>query len=183
MAKEERMQDLVRILNEHSYSYYTLDNPTISDKEYDALYDELKALEDETGTVLPDSPTLRVGGETLAVFKKHRHAVPLWSLDKAKTLEEVEAWETRAKKLMAQASQNTPLEYTLEYKFDGLTINLTYDQGQLVMAATRGDGQTGEEILEQVKNHSQCSARYSLQRKNGSPGRRHYAAFRIGKIQ
>lgn len=151
MAKEERMQDLVRILNEHSYSYYTLDNPTISDKEYDALYDELKALEDETGTVLPDSPTLRVGGETLAVFKKHRHAVPLWSLDKAKTLEEVEAWETRAKKLMAQASQNTPLEYTLEYKFDGLTINLTYDQGQLVMAATRGDGQTGEEILEQVK--------------------------------
>lgn len=151
MAKKERMQELVRLLNEHSYNYYTLDNPTISDKEYDALYDELLELEDKTGMVLPDSPTLRVGGEALAVFKKHRHIMPLWSLDKAKTLEEVEAWETRAKKLMAQSGLDTPLEYTLEYKFDGLTINLTYDQGRLVMAATRGDGTTGEEILEQVK--------------------------------
>ena len=152
MVSEGRMEELVRILNEYSYNYYTLDDPTVSDAEYDVLYDELKALEEETGTVLSESPTLRVGGQTLAVFKKHRHIVPLWSLDKAKTLAELETWEVRAKKLIAQAGGDLPpLEYTLEYKFDGLTINLTYDNGVLVMAATRGDGVTGEEITEQVK--------------------------------
>jgi DNA ligase (NAD+) len=152
MTKEERTEELVRVLGEHSYRYYTLDDPTISDAEYDALYDELKALEEETGFVHPNSPTLRVGGQTLAVFKKHRHIVPLWSLDKAKTLDEIEAWETRTKKLITQSNQSlAPISYTLEYKFDGLTINLTYEGGLLVMAATRGDGTTGEEILEQVK--------------------------------
>jgi DNA ligase (NAD+) len=156
MTDRERIEELVRILNEHNYRYYTLDDPSVSDAEYDRLYDELKTLQEKTGYIPDNSPTRRVGGETLAVFKKHRHLMPLWSLDKAKSMEEIEAWEARARKLIHQynlehADKLPEPEYTLEYKFDGLTINLTYDEGRLVMAATRGDGEVGEEILEQVK--------------------------------
>ncbi|SES89854.1 DNA ligase (NAD+) [Natronincola peptidivorans] len=148
MDKLKKMKELVQQLNEYSYHYYVLDNPRISDKEYDLLYDELVALEKEIQRVLPDSPTLRVGGDPLKKFSPHRHIVPLRSLDKAKTEEELIAWDGRVKKIL---TDDTPVEYVLEYKFDGLTINLTYEEGSLVQAATRGNGDVGESILQQVK--------------------------------
>ncbi len=141
----QEMQQLVSQLNEYAYDYYVLDNPRISDSEYDALYDRLLLMEKEQGVVLPDSPTKRVGGPVLEGFEKHTHLAPLYSLDKAKTIEEIRAWEKRNEKIAGPAA-----EYTLEYKFDGLTINLTYEGGKLVGAATRGDGITGEEIYEQA---------------------------------
>ena len=145
----EEMRKLVDKLNEYSYKYYVLDDPTISDKEYDDLYDQLLILEKETNTVLPDSPTIRIGGETLKGFRTHQHLAPLWSLDKCKTPTELIAWDIRIRKLLE--GSNLPIEYVIEYKFDGLTLNLTYQDGNLVQAATRGNGTVGEEILEQVK--------------------------------
>lgn len=145
-VKNQRKAELVKILNEHAYNYYVLDDPKISDAEYDILYDELCMLEKDTGEVLPDSPTLRVGGQTLDGFEKHTHIAPLYSLDKSKTREELEDWEQRIYKLSGKK-----YEYSLEYKFDGLTLNLTYEGGRLVSAATRGDGVVGEEILAQVR--------------------------------
>ncbi len=143
------MRKLVDKLNEYSYRYYVLDEPIVSDKEYDELYDQLVVLEKKTNTVLPDSPTIRVGGEVLKGFKTHEHLAPLWSLDKCKTPEELISWDIRVKRLL----QNSllPIEYVMEFKFDGLTLNLTYEGGQLVQAATRGNGIVGEGILEQVK--------------------------------
>lgn len=148
MEKLGRMQHLIKQLNEYNYHYYVLDNPSVSDKEYDQLYDELVRLEKENSRILPDSPTLRIGGEPLKSFTSHRHITPLWSLDKAKTEEELITWDGRVKKLLGE---DVPLEYVLEYKFDGLTINVTYEEGQLIQAATRGNGVVGESILQQVK--------------------------------
>ena len=144
-----RMRELVDRLNETAYQYYTLDAPTISDKEWDALYDELVKLENETGERLPDSPTRRVGGAVLAGFEPHTHLAPLWSMGKAQSIEEVEAWAKRAEKLMKETDLPRP-EYVVEHKFDGLTVNLTYEDGRLVGAATRGNGVTGEQILAQA---------------------------------
>ena len=144
---DKRMRELVDELNRHAYRYYVLDDPTISDKQYDMLFDELVALEAQLGFSLPDSPTHRVGGEPLKEFTQHRHIARLWSLDKAQSTEAVRAWAERVAKLLP----GEKLEYSLEYKFDGLTLNLTYDGGQLVQAATRGNGEVGEEILEQVR--------------------------------
>ncbi|SDJ97641.1 NAD-dependent DNA ligase LigA [Natronincola ferrireducens] len=149
MDKVKRMKELIQQLNEYSYRYYVLDDPIVTDKEYDVLYDELVELEKETETLLPNSPTLRVGGEPLKSFTPHSHLSPLWSLDKAKTEDELRNWDTRVKKLLG--GQDLPLEYVVEYKFDGLTINLTYEGGELVQAATRGNGVTGEAILPQIK--------------------------------
>ncbi len=144
---QERMQELVRKLNETAYAYYVLDNPVISDMQWDRLYDELKKLETETGIILPDSPTQKVGGDPLKGFEEHRHITRLWSLDKVQSLEELEAWIQRTEKL-AEAKD---LQYYVEYKFDGLTLNLTYRDGELVQAATRGNGVTGEAILPQAR--------------------------------
>lgn len=149
MAGKSRMKDIVGQLNEHNYRYYVLDEPTISDKEYDQLYDELIRLEDELNIVLEDSPSRRVGGEPLKKFATHKHIAPLLSLHKCKTFEELRAWDNRVKKMTA--GTNAKLDYVVEYKFDGLTINLTYDDGKLIQAATRGNGIVGEEVLEQVK--------------------------------
>jgi len=155
--KLDRMARLVEEINEHNRNYYTLDNPVISDKEYDALYDELVALERETGVVLPDSPTRRVGGEILKGFEPHRHRARLWSLDKAQTEEDLFAWNARVQKAIADYNERNPdrplpkPSYVIELKFDGLTLNLTYENGQLVQAATRGNGVVGEGILPQVK--------------------------------
>lgn len=151
-----RMKELVKKINEYSYRYYVLDDPIISDAEWDKLYDELLSLEKETDVVLPDSPTKRVGGEPLSQFNSFTHRERLLSLDKGKSIEELEAWQVRVLKLMdsyeAQTGEKLPkLEYVLEYKFDGLTINLTYENGMLTHAATRGNGIVGEEITEQVK--------------------------------
>jgi len=143
------MRLLVDRLNESSYAYYVLDEPIISDAQWDELYDELTALERETGVRLPDSPTRRVGGEPLASFEPHAHLARLWSLDKTTSEEGVCEWVARAEKVRAQ-SDLPELSFAIEYKFDGLTINLTYRGGMLVQAATRGDGVTGEAILPQA---------------------------------
>ncbi len=143
----ERMKELVATLNDASHAYYVMDDPVISDMQYDKLYDELRALEAETGTVLPDSPTIRVGDRPLESFAQHRHISPLWSMDKVQSMEELDAWVLRTEKLAEMEN----LQYYLEYKFDGLTLNLTYDGGNLVQAATRGDGLVGEAVLPQAR--------------------------------
>lgn len=155
--KLDRMAWLVEEINRHDRNYYTLDKPVISDKEYDRLYDELVALEQETGVVLPHSPTTRVGGEILQGFEPHRHRARLWSLDKAQSEEHLLAWNARVEKAVADYNARNPdhplpkPSYVIELKFDGLTLNLTYEGGRLVQAATRGNGVVGEGILAQVK--------------------------------
>ena len=131
---EQSMRELVDTLNRYAHEYYVLDKPSVPDAQYDALYDELRALEERTGVVLPDSPTHRVGGAPLSAFVPHRHLAPLWSLDKCKTRDELLAWEQRVQKAYDAQDGLAPLRFTLEYKFDGLTINLTYDHGVLVQA-------------------------------------------------
>ncbi len=149
------MEALVERLNALGHAYYDLDAPKISDKEYDALYDTLVRMEAETGLRLPDSPTRRVGGAALATFAKHRHLAPLWSLGKAQQPSELREWAARCEKsretAVAKGEVLPPLCYAVEYKFDGLTLNLTYDGGVLIQAATRGNGEVGEAILEQVR--------------------------------
>lgn len=156
MNKEERINELIDIINDLNYSYYSLDSPKLSDKEYDDLYDELVSLEKETGIINPHSPTQRVGGEPLERFEKHTHIARLYSLDKAQNFQELINWDNRARRLVNEYNQDAEeklpeLQYVLEYKFDGLTLNLTYRDGNLVQAATRGNGIIGEGILEQVK--------------------------------
>ncbi|MBQ7455237.1 MAG: NAD-dependent DNA ligase LigA, partial [Clostridia bacterium] len=123
----------------------------MADAEYDRLYDELLLLERETGTVLPDSPTHRVGGETLPEFQKHRHITRLWSMDKVQSEAELRDWLARCEALRLGQDDLPPLAYGIEYKFDGLTINLTYENGVLTQAATRGNGEVGEAILPQAR--------------------------------
>ena len=142
-----RMQELIREISKASYAYYVLDDPYMSDMQWDKLYDELKALEADTGETLPDSPTRKVGGVTLKGFEEHTHINRLWSMDKVQSLQELDAWIARTEKLAGRSN----LQYYVEYKFDGLTLNLTYNHGQLIQAATRGDGIKGEAILEQAK--------------------------------
>ena len=139
------MRALVDRLNETAYQYYTLGEPTISDAEWDKMYDELRFMEAETGVRLSDSPTRRVGAPVLAGFEPHAHIARLWSLDKAQSEAALRDWAARAERLAGES-----VEYVVEHKFDGLTINLTYENGNLVGAATRGNGIVGEEILAQV---------------------------------
>ena len=146
MANLEEMQKLVDKINKYSYAYYTLDNPLISDKEWDALYDKLKQMEAEMGVVLPSSPTQRVGAEPLSSFKKVPHTHKIYSLDKAQSLGELEDWEVKNEKIM----QYSPV-YSVEYKFDGLNLSLLYKGGNLVLASTRGNGTVGEDVTSQVK--------------------------------
>ena len=156
MDKKIRVEELVELLNKYAYEYYSLDNPSVSDKEYDIKYDELKALEDETGYILPYSPTQRVGDVVLQGFNKYTHKGRLWSLDKAQSFDEIRDWHNRNVKFvneMNSRGENLPeLRYVITKKFDGLTINLTYnEEGILQTAATRGNGETGEEVTAQVK--------------------------------
>ncbi len=147
---EQRIRELVDKLNEYSKAYYVLDAPKISDKEYDELYDELLRLEEQSGIILPDSPTQRVGGDPLPCFEPHTHIHRLWSLDKVRTREELMDWGRRVERLAE--SQHLPrVKYALEYKFDGLTVNLTYEGGRLMTGATRGNGIVGEDITPQIK--------------------------------
>ena len=151
-----RMKELVFALNEASKQYYCNGESTLSDAQWDTLYDELCILEAETGTTLPDSPTARVGAEPLKAFASHKHLSRLWSMDKVQGMDAFSQWLARTEKLLAQfnAGASTPLpplSYAVEYKLDGLTINLTYQNGQLTQAATRGNGEIGESILPQVK--------------------------------
>ena len=139
----ERMKELVGILNRWAYEYYVLDAPSVEDREYDRLYDELRELERTTGVVLPDSPTRRVGGEPVKGFERHKHIARLFSLDKAVSEDELSAFFTRVQK----AANPT---YTVEYKFDGLTMCLTYKNGAFVCASTRGNGVEGEDVTAQA---------------------------------
>ena len=116
----DRVDYLIKTLNQWAYEYYVLDNPSVPDREYDKLYDELKRLEEETGEVRFDSPTRRVGGEPMKGFERHTHIARLYSLDKSVSYDELDAFFTR----VGKAVENP--EYTVEYKFDGLTMCLTY---------------------------------------------------------
>ena len=145
--KQQRMRWLVDRINETSHAYYVLGESVISDMQWDALYDELTQLERETGVTLPDSPTHRVGGDPLKGFEEHTHITRLWSMDKVQSFEALDEWIRRTEKLAGK----TDLTYYVEYKFDGLTLNLTYEGGVLVQAATRGNGVTGEAILPQAR--------------------------------
>ena len=147
---EQRIRELVDKLNEYSKAYYVLDAPKISDKEYDELYDELLRLEEQSGIILPDSPTQRVGGDPLPCFEPHTHVHRLWSLDKGRTREDLIDWGRRVERI-AESQQLPRVKYALEYKFDGLTINLTYEGGRLITGATRGNGIVGEDITPQIK--------------------------------
>ena len=142
----DRQIELVRLLNRYAAAYYEQDAPLVSDAEYDALYDELQKLEAESGVVTPDSPTLRVGGAPLKSFEQHTHLGRLWSLDKVRTPEALGDFIRKV-----TAASPVPPVFGLEYKFDGLTVNLTYDNGVLVQGATRGNGVTGEAILPQIR--------------------------------
>ncbi|MBR4458623.1 MAG: NAD-dependent DNA ligase LigA [Clostridia bacterium] len=144
---EAQMRALVDRLNEAASAYYQKDEPLMSDMQYDALYDELQRMEREHGTVLPDSPSHRVGGEPLAAFVQHRHITRLWSMDKVQSEEALNEWIDRTERLAGTSD----LQYYVEYKFDGLTLNLTYRDGHLVQAATRGNGEVGEAILPQAR--------------------------------
>ena len=156
MADRERLEELINKIDDLNYNYYTLDDPKVSDAEYDKLYDELKDLENSLGIQLEYSPTRRVGGELLDGFKKHIHLGRLWSLDKVQNEVELRTWTVKLEKTIAEYNSTTDdklpkPEYILEFKFDGLTINLTYENGQLVQGATRGNGIQGEGILPQLK--------------------------------
>ena len=147
---EQRIRELVDRLNEYSKAYHVMDAPKISDKEYDELYDSLLELEQQTGIVLPDSPTQRVGGDPLPWFEEHTHIQRLWSLDKVRTREDLTEWGNKVQR-MAESQNLPPVKYALEYKFDGLTVNLTYYNGKLITGATRGNGVVGEDITSQIK--------------------------------
>lgn len=150
-----RMEELVALLNKYNEHYYTLDDPLVADSEYDRLYDELVRLEKETGQVLKNSPTQHVGAKTLKGFEKHTHLNPLYSLNKAQNIEQVRDFIEKTIKAVRNgqdvAGEDRPAPaFTVEYKFDGLTINLTYENGKLRQATTRGNGITGEVITAQV---------------------------------
>lgn len=144
MSSDERMKELVKLLNKYAYQYYVLDEPTIADVQYDALYNELSALEKETGIVLPDSPTRKIGGDPIKEFAPHKHIKKLYSLDKCNSYDELREWSEKIKKVAPDAV------YTLEYKLDGLTLCLTYENGYFKGAATRGNGEVGEDVTAQV---------------------------------
>lgn len=147
-----KIEELISKIEELNYYYYTLDKPLVSDGEYDKLFDQLLSLEKQRGYADPNSPTSRIGGEILPNFETHNHISPLYSLDKARSIEEIDAWILRTNRIADDSSKIlNDVEYIVEYKFDGLTINLTYENGVLINAATRGNGRTGEEILAQVK--------------------------------
>ena len=142
----ERMKELVELLNRYATEYYTSDNPSVSDSEYDRLYRELVELEKaHPEQVLPDSPTHRVGGKILDGFEKYSHQYPLYSLQDAFSREELDAFDARVRKELDDVT------YICELKIDGLSISLTYEQGLFVAGATRGDGAIGENITENLK--------------------------------
>ncbi|WP_010245569.1 NAD-dependent DNA ligase LigA [Peptoniphilus rhinitidis] len=155
-SKIKEMDDLITEIDRLNYHYYTLDDPLLSDGEYDKLYDRLVNLENETGTILSYSPTTRVGGAILDKFEKHTHLNRLYSMDKAQSEDELKTWYERIERFVENYNNSNinklpEPEFIVELKFDGLTINLTYENKNLIMASTRGNGIIGEEILEQVK--------------------------------
>ncbi len=152
-----RMKQLVDTLNEWARLYYEEDAPVVSDAEYDKLYDELRRLEDENGYKLNNSPTRRVGGAPKKKFEQSEHLARLYSLDKCQSKDEFEEWCARVVKAVGYLP-----ELTCEYKFDGLTLNLLYENGRLSKATTRGDGTVGEIVTEQVKTIKKLPTKISF---------------------
>ena len=143
---KDRMLELVKLLNQYAHEYYTTDNPSVSDSEYDKLYHELLDLEKQYPEFIqPDSPTHRVGGKVLEGFEKYQHQYPLYSLQDAFSREELDVFDARIRKDFPDVS------YLCELKIDGLSISLMYEKGILVAGATRGDGSVGENITENLK--------------------------------
>lgn len=174
---QERMKELVEKLNEYARAYYAFDAPKVSDAEYDALFDELLALEAETGVTLPDSPTQRVGSEPLAAFEQQTHQARLWSMDKVRTRAQLVEWGARVERLRAEynAANNAvlprPVRYALEYKFDGLTVNLTYENGRLVTRRNARQRRGGRGDPSADQDDPQPSAYDPLSGEDGSAGR------------
>ena len=143
-----QMRQLIQLLAKHNHAYYVMDQPTIADSEYDQLFHQLKALEQQhPDLVQPDTPTNKVGGTPLAKFTTVRHAVPMLSLGNVFNQEELFAFARRVEERLP----NQNIEYDVELKFDGLAISLWYEHGILVRGVTRGDGETGEDITHNVK--------------------------------
>jgi len=145
---KQEIEKLVRELNYHSYRYYVLDSPVISDEEYDQLYHRLKELEEQYNYILPDSPTQRIGAPPLDKFEKVKHTEPMLSLDNAFSYDKVKEFEKRVKRFLGSEEA---IEYTVEPKYDGLAIELTYRDGLLFRASTRGDGYEGEDVTQNIR--------------------------------
>lgn len=164
---EQRAAELREQLNEHSYRYNVLNAPTITDAEYDALFNELRALEAAFPQLItPDSPTQRAGSDLTEDFPKARHPAPILSLGNAYTIDELIAWEERNLRLLPAGTQ---LSYTLEPKLDGLTVVLTYENGVLVQAATRGNGETGDVVTSNIRTIRSIPLRIPTRREAGAP--------------
>ena len=152
-AAADRAAELRRVLEYHNHRYYVLDEPEIGDDEYDVLLDELRALEDENPELrTPDSPTQRVGGKPLEKFEQVAHLEPMLSLANARNEEELHAWVTRTdRRLKKEGVEDAQIQYVTEPKIDGLAISLVYEDGVLVRGATRGDGEIGEDVTQNVR--------------------------------
>ena len=147
MSIKNKISKLREKLHEHNYNYYVLDNPIISDYEFDMLLNKLKKLEELHPDFFdPNSPTQRIGGEITKSFENSKHLAPMFSLDNSYSLEDLYEWEKRIKKIVDQ-----PISYTCELKFDGISINLLYENGNLIKALTRGDGISGDDVTSNVK--------------------------------
>lgn len=149
LSVEKKIAELRAQIDEHNYRYYVLDDPIISDAQFDSLFQELQQLEkSHPALITPESPTQRVGGAPLKMFKEVEHDVPMLSLENAFTEADIISFDQR---LHEKLGQSTPIEYCCEPKLDGIAISLRYINGKLLQAATRGDGSTGEEITENIK--------------------------------
>lgn len=145
--KLERLRFLTEEVNKHNVNYYVYDNPTISDAEYDRLYYELVDLEKSLNFSLPNTPTKRVGDFVLPEFKKRKHEIPLYSLNKVKDFADLNSWMND----MKRDANNNNLDFSLEYKYDGLKVVIIYNNGRYSSATTRGNGTIGEDVTLQVK--------------------------------
>ena len=144
----KRHAALAEEIRRHDHAYYVLAEPTISDPDYDRLYRELLHLEAaHPELVTTDSPSQRVGGKSVSEFPEHRHAVPMMSLDNTYSFEELADFQARVEKLLPEAE----LDWTIEPKIDGLAVSLRYENGSLVVGATRGDGVSGDDITGNLK--------------------------------
>src|SRR5215208_2358380 len=159
---QERADALRELLHHHAHRYYVLDDPEVPDADYDKLFRELQALEGQYPELLtPDSPTQRVGGKLLEGFAKVRHRVPMLSI---RTETDIEAsgarsFDARVRRELGLAASDPPIEYVAELKFDGLALNLRYENGMLVQAATRGDGEVGEDVTQNIRTIGQIPLR------------------------
>jgi DNA ligase (NAD+) len=162
MTREQaqaRIEELRRLVEYHNYRYYVLDQPEISDEEYDALFRELQQLEAQfPDLITPDSPTQRVGAPPLSAFPEHTHREVMLSLDNAFSEEELVAFDQRVKRFLDLPADAT-IEYTCELKIDGLAVSLTYEEGILTVGATRGDGVRGEVVTPNLRTVRQIPLR------------------------